>query len=581
MVDTPYKLVLVNVLAVILVSLFFFLYKFYKKKELPTVYLLLFIAILPVISILRKGMYESSDLGLHTAFSISLFNSLKDNILFPVWNAEILNGYGYPLYEFVYPLPYYLASILHLLGVSFIEGLKLIGGFFYILSGFAMYLLIKAETKKNIAGLIGAIFYLFAPYHLVDLHFRFAIGEVLAFFFVPFCFYLVKKIGQKNSYLYIFLLSLSVLGLLLSHQAISLTAAFFLVLYLSYLYLREKSFKSLLLRIIGLIIGVLISSFYWLPLLMESRYTRLLTMRVEFTNFLSLIASPNKYGLLFQGKNGELYFPIGYPQLIIVILSLCVFLFPVLRKKYSKSELITIIVSLISFFICFIMILPISKPLWDFLPLIKGFQFSYRLLVFCAFFISIMAGVILTRFNKKIIYLALGFTVLITILNWGNRHTLPQITDNTIMHELSPFPNMGWGNTIWTTNVNVFKNRHTNLEFIKGEGAVSEIARNTNIHKYIVNVSSENAYLKENTLYFPSWILRVDNKTHSFSYNYPSYPGIITFNLPKGLYKVEVIFSDTNVRLISRYISIFTLLIVTILMLSIFLKNMFIRLRYD
>jgi len=61
-----------------------------------------------------------------------------------------------------------------------------------------MYLWLKTEFNEN-SAFVGSLFYLFAPYHLEDLHFRVSVGEVLSFAPLPFVFYfssLLIKTGK-------------------------------------------------------------------------------------------------------------------------------------------------------------------------------------------------------------------------------------------------------------------------------------------------------------------------------------------------------------------------------------------------
>jgi len=550
---------------------------FYKKifnRYISFKYLLVLISLLPLVSLLRQGGYESGDLNLHVAVAIPFFESLKQGNIFPIWNPYVLSGYGYPLYLFIYPLPYYLASFIHFTGISLIDSFKVVAGISYVLSGLFMFLFIKKITKKELAGLVAALFYLFAPYHLVDLHFRFTIGEVIAFFFLPATFYFAELVHDRKK-MGFFLLSCSVGGFILSHQAISLIGIFLLSLYTLFQYLQKRDNRIFLLRIFGIFFGISIAAFYWLPLLTEAKFTYLLSSSVSFEPISSFFYSPNRFGFLFQGNRGELYFPLGYFHLLVISFSVFIFLFPFIKKKFTKQEKNIYIICLTCFVISFFMMLSVSKPLWEVLPFIKGFQMSYRLSLFCAFFSSIIAGLVLPKFRKLIVFLILGLVIITTILNWGTRRVIPTITDSTISYQPALFPNnMGTGNTIWLKNLAILASRpKENLQVLDGSAVISEMSRSSTQHKYTLNVESKVATLKENTLYFPDWKLIVNNKYYPFSYTSASYSGLITFSLKKGFYKVEFSYHDTIIRLISRYISIFAFIFITFLTIFLSIKN--------
>jgi len=569
MIDEPIKMVVVSSASALLLFLFIIFYKKFFNKNISLLLLLLLISLLPLVSMLRSGTYESGDLSIHSSFAIAFYESLREGIFFPVWDKYMLGGYGYPYFLFTYPLPYYLVSLLHSLGFTFINAFKLLAAFSYILSGFAMYFLVKEETKEKISGFIAAVFYLFAPYHLLDLHFRFAIGEVLSFLFLPLSFYFLKKVKLKESYKFFLFLSLSVVALIISHQAISLIASLFLLLYAFYIYLSDKDFRSFFIRVSGVFTGIMLASFYWIPVIVESGYTYLLDRQTYFYPFIYYIFSPSRYGLLYQGNYGELYFPIGYIHLPILIITFFILLVPALRAKFFKKESVLLFVLLISFFITFFMMLAVSEPVWKSLPLINGFLFTYRFSMFCAFFSSIVAGIVLAKIKKtNVVYTILAITILITILNWGNRKVIPQINDEVLRQGLyKKSQPVGLGATIWS-NVDKLQKRESDIELLSGEAEISEISRSSINHQYLIDVNSSNAKFVENTIYFPGWKIKINNKEEMINENKLN-DGLITFNLNKGLYYVVVELGLTIYQITGRLISLIFLVVLFIPLASL------------
>jgi uncharacterized membrane protein len=126
----------------------------------------LFIGILPLLSLFRPGDYESGDFNIHIYRIMSFYDVLKEGHLLPSWAAELNATYGNPLFIFNYPLPYYAVSLLH-----FIGSMKMYLGINLYFSGIFMFLWIKKLTGNDLAAFTSAIFYLFNPYHLIDVHF--------------------------------------------------------------------------------------------------------------------------------------------------------------------------------------------------------------------------------------------------------------------------------------------------------------------------------------------------------------------------------------------------------------------------
>ncbi len=245
---TTYWTVSISLFAFIVFAMFLLIFR--KKKNFQ-LYFLILASLLPLVSLLRQGVHQSGDFAINISKSMDLWHSLTFGI-FPVHWASLLNAnYGYPLFLFTYPLPYYSIALFKLLGFSFIASEKIVIAGIFILSGLSMHLLLRHFLKQT-PSLLGSILYLFAPYHLVDMHFRVALGELFAFSILPL---VLLGLLRRN----VVLISLSYAGLLLSHQAISVITTPFLFAFPFFLKRKQKNF---LVSFGGLSIGLLLSSFF-------------------------------------------------------------------------------------------------------------------------------------------------------------------------------------------------------------------------------------------------------------------------------------------------------------------------------
>ena len=76
-------------------------------------------------SLFSYGIHPTHD-GEYHVLRFAQFNKvLSEGNLYPRWAPDFNNGYGIPLFNYVYPLPNYVASVFHLLGFSFIDAFKL------------------------------------------------------------------------------------------------------------------------------------------------------------------------------------------------------------------------------------------------------------------------------------------------------------------------------------------------------------------------------------------------------------------------------------------------------------------------
>lgn len=555
-----YSIVLVNLLITSGVAVALLLWIKVFKQKISPFWLLIIISFLPLTSLFRAGVAESGDMALHATRAMSFYESLVELHGLPRWAGELNLGYGDTFFEFLYVTPYLLISLFHAIGFSFITGIKLVFASTYVASGIFMYLWIKNLYGKK-AGFISAIFYLFAPYHLVDMHFRGTVAESAAFLFLPLLPYLISQYFQTLQKKFLVLLSISYAFFLLTHAVIFLAFTPFLFIYTLLVWKSKKNqgWKELVLSGTSLISGVLLTTFYWLPILGESTYIyQSLEHAIEFHPMWEYLVSPWRYGFLFQGHRGELSFIVGYTQLAVVILAA----YFLLKRKFKRSERSFVITCLLTTAVLFCMMLSFSYPVWRLIPLIKNFQFSYRLLELIVFYIAAISGVVLLKIkNSTIIILICVVTIFYTALNWSTRAMLPGITDATLKNQLLTGPTVtGWfepTTPIWVNrdDASLLVRPEEPIQIVSGSATVDVRTHTSTLHEYQI-IASTPSFMRENTFYFPGWHVYVDGKQAELEYDTAKYSGVIHFSVPEGKHMVRVRFEDSPVRALADKISL-------------------------
>jgi hypothetical protein len=561
----PIHLVFISIVSLYALLVFLFFYTFvYPKKNLPFIVILLLLSILPLVSILRPGPFESGDFSIHTQIAMGFDKSLREGNILPRWNDNACGRYGCPDFIFLFILPYYLISAIHFVGFPFITSLKIFLILSFITSGFSMYLWLKDSFGQK-SALVGAIFYLYAPYHFVNMYFRTDVGETLSFAIYPLLFLFIKRLVDTKKIMYSVLFAIFATLLLLSHttmfySAIPLTSIYFSILWLQK---KQRNIRVFLQLLLSLVLTFLLSTFYWLPLLYQSKLVSYgSTSHILLHSVQELLYSPWRYGFLFQGTHGELSYLIGYMQLFFIILSIFIVI------KYRKNvNLLLYGYFIVSFLILSFLVLNISRDIWITVPFMDKFENSHRLILPITIFISGIVG--LTSRYIKINYILTIFSFLAiatTILNWGNRGTLPSVTDNQLRNEyrqdslghqtLSP---------LWVdvkSDWSLKKPSH-DLEILQGQANIKEIKRTTNVHTYSVNAKN-NLMLKENTFYFPGWVVEQDGKKIPFTYQDKHYSGIMIFHVPQGMHQIVVEYFTVFIQKIANCISLLTFTIMLI-----------------
>ena len=283
---------------------------------------------------------------------------------FPVrWAGSLNHGYGYPLFLFTYPLPYYLGEVFNLAGFGLVNAVKLLFVISVFLSGLAMFWLGK-ELWGKWGGLLAAGLYLYAPFRLVDLYVRGSLGESLAFVFYPLLFLSVLKI-TRGKRIWVSLGALLLGGLFLTHNV---SALFFMPFLLIWGWLlatkTKKQIKPAVIKrlVLTLTLGIGLGAFFLIPALGERGNIVLSQMPLadvsqHFVSLKQLILP--SWGYDSPGEPGAFSFQLGWVHLIGLLAALVVWF-----KNREKKESRIFIFTSVSLLALVLLVLPVSLLFW-------------------------------------------------------------------------------------------------------------------------------------------------------------------------------------------------------------------------
>ncbi len=571
----PYRMVFVNIIGSLLILFGTLFYRFiYPKKKINLFYLLISFIIIASISILRKGTYESGDFNIHIYRSMEFYRSLMEGNILPSWAGNLNATYGYPLFIFNYTLPYYFISLFHFLGLSFINSLKVFLFSNMILSGIFMYIFIQNKFKKDLVPFVSSIFYVFTPYHLISVHFKITIGEVLAYTIIPLCFLFIDKFTQKYKLPFLVLSGL-ILGLIaISHIFIAIVLIPIITLYL--LTTLKNWLTAIKYSIYIFIIGMVISLYQWLPPFLYKNhlfiaYNPIDFSKLYFPNISDLLFSPWRFGLLFQGPKGEISNLIGYAQILVIVFIIYLLLKKKIILKHKNEILFWLLILAATIF----MILPQSIPIWKYLPMINAAG-SHRLLLIVGFIVALLAGYLVLQIkNKLIIFSLIGLLFFSTILNWGQRRVIPEIEDINLQKNLPYSTYQGehhyYAITRYVNPRNPWFSKipPANIELLNGQADIKNIYRSSTNHQYQVNATIE-SIVRENTLYFPGWNAYANENSLKV---FPDKDGIININLPKSNYILTLKYEDIFLFKLSKIVSLIGLISIIFYLIFSFYKK--------
>lgn len=492
--------------------------KFFKKNW-PILFL--FIIVLPITLEILKPGFPITDDGGKMIIRLSAFHETLRAGQFPVRFLDRLNfTYGYPVLNFLYPLPFYAGEAIHLLGFNFIDSIKILFALSFPLGTLFMYLWIRPKMGFG-AGIISAVFYSYFPYHLLDVYKRGSLGEVIAFAFIPMVFYFCDKLQQTKKWHYLSFGGVALAALITSHNTLGFLFFPLVVIYSfsGIIYTKEK--PAYLLQVVTLLLlGLSMSAFFWIPALHDLQYTRVGQ---------SLVGNYQDYFL-----NWNNFFPfIGILTLPIIIISLLIFL----KKRNTAIIALTLLV-LLSIFLS----TSLSNFIWEHSFLPRVVQFPWRFISLTTFALSVLLAHIFNK--KKSIILILIAIIIIVISGTYNlkvsRTFYPESyysTDDgstTVNNEYMPK---------WVLFYPTFRPPHT-LEILSGQG---ELLSDRQIK------AQTDVVLRINKVFFPGLEILVNGKKAPFNYQKNGMPEL---TLPPGTYEVVSRFVETPTRQLANFISL-------------------------
>lgn len=381
--------------------------------------------------LLTPNYYNMHD-DLHPIRQLELEKCLLDGQIPCRWVPDMGYGYGYPLFNYYPPLPYLIGQIFRFAGFSFLWSVKLTAVLQIICSGLAMFLLAKVFFGP-VGGLLSGLLYVYAPYHAVNIFVRGAMNEAWAAVFFPLIFYFIYQLSQKYKLSSLILLSLSLTGLLLSHNPMTLIFTPFIIFWSIFclFFKRLKTIIYILSLLLSAIFCLCLSAFFTIPSLLE---TSLVNINAMFSGYYSYFVHFTSLRQLFisnfwsdgpstWGTNDQMSFAIGYLQWLIPIISIGYISIRFLKKKSLKARHYVVLTTFIFAILTTFLTHERSNFIWQIFTPIQKIQFPWRFLNLSAFFFSLSAGGIYLVLKKikstRIITLLSIITVFSLIsLNW-------------------------------------------------------------------------------------------------------------------------------------------------------------------
>ena len=522
------------------------------------------ISSISVISLLSSGLPPTHDGEYHVLRFYQFNKAFMDGNLYPRWAPDFNNGYGIPLFNFVYPLPNYVASFFHFLGFEFIESFKLNMISATLIGAVGMYLFARRYFGE-LGGVVSSVFYSFSPYHLLDIYVRGSVGEVWSLAIAPCLMWSYLNFFESKKNVYLILSAVFLALLVYSHNILALVFFGFFIAYVLFLIFyskrKKEDFKNLFLIIFT---GLGLAAPFWLPALAEIKFVVGLAVfdpTAHFPAIYKLIYSSWGYGFSGTDVPDQMSFQIGIANLIALFGSIIVF-------YITKNK--TVLFFIILFVFTIFLITSFSTLLWKNISIFSYIQFPWRLLSLAILLVSFLAGSLvwdrLFKKKEKLQIIIVAFLILLSVVLSINYAKAPFYHKRTDNHYLTR-PNFTDGtnspgnafNTIWF-NQNLRKTE----KLINLDKSEYKIISNKAEAKRIETLTNEDKITTLNIAYFPGWEVKVNNRKVPVS---PSKDGLIRFQLPKNKNTIDISFEDTPIVKSAKIIFAASIMFLSLLMI--------------
>lgn len=510
-------------------------------------------------------------------------NCIKDGQIPCRWVPNLGGLYGYPIFNYYAPLPYYFGELIYLLTNSLLISAKTMFAVSFLGAYVFMYLFASKMWGKS-GGALAAIFYSFAPYHALDFYIRGAMGEMWALMLFPAVLWAATKLEERLNLKNLLLFGFFIAALITAHNLSAMIFLPVMILWLFLLFFKRINYRFLWFGLSSFLLGLMLSAFYLLPMISEKNLVHVDTTTSGYFSFTEHFKGFRKlfldrsweYGSSIRevpgGERDKLSYQVGWVHLLGWLLA-AVAAFSFWKKNKWMSVAIIVSSLLTSIFI--FLIHPRSEFIWKAIEPLKYLQFPWRFLLFVIFFISFLSGSIfkLNFRHKNTFWIILVFTVVILNFSYFRPEKFIQTNDRKLLSGKDFDKQIK--RSIFDYLPIYAKEPPAELateryQILTGESRVYNFEEGTNWITFKTETSSH-TIIRLSQYYFPDWKVFIDGKEAVVEYENNTL-GLMTFILGKGNHEIKAKLYDTPVRTAGNIITLTGIILSALLFLISFEK---------
>lgn len=460
------------------------------------------------------------------------------------------NRGGYMLFNYYSPLPYYIGSGYELLVKRPVKATKMVFLTALLIGSLGIFFLLRRYTNA-MTSFLSVCLFLSSAYLGYDIYLRGALAEIWGMVFFPWILWSFLRVKDKPTIANCIIAGIFYALVILSHIAIAFFFSFFLFFMICIPPYKKKNIVNLG---ISVGIGLLLSAFFWLPILIEQNY--IVYQHSEYATKQYLVGFLSFNQLIgFRINPTQLHATLGLGLFLLTIASGIFLLF---NKKNPHKPIF--IYFFIIFFCSLFFVLPITKFIWDKAQPLRYLQSPWRFLAISTIYAIFICGIALSFIKKWWIQTLIVSVVVIYTLIFQTGYMRPYAYNDIPEYKAEGV----CGTTTWKDEyLPKWVSRCLPKEvsgspsysiFSHTASKITDVSVEKNGRLITFETSGKEGVVTIAKYYFPNWHLFIDEKKTLI---YPSTQyGLITFTVPRGSHQVRLVLGSTFVQTLGNVLSL-------------------------
>jgi hypothetical protein len=365
-----------------------------NKNEWRYIGIVCLVATAVILPIAIFGIPYGNDLPQHYQFAQTHYESLVKGDVFPSWSAKENYGYGGIGIRFYPPLAYYVLALARIFTGNWFDASWLTFMFWMILGCLGVYFWARWWLSAKESA-VAAVFYAVIPYHLSQLYTSsFMYADFAGAAVLPFCFAFLTRTSRREKKVDVLGLAVSYTILILTHLPSTIIGSLCLALYALTLLNKQNPLRQLFKALIGVALGLSASAFYWLPMVSEMKWLNHATEKFSSGHYgyADGFFPTYFFSSEISGTNAVIT-DVSFAVTLLFLTSAVVYIFYRKLNISETGEVKYIFKTVLPLGLsAFLMITPLSLPIWKILSPLQKIQFPTRWLSVAAMCGAIVAA---------------------------------------------------------------------------------------------------------------------------------------------------------------------------------------------